>query len=360
PESLLAAAAHDAAFAGGVRLLVVDDGDRFKAALAVRQARRWRRLPVPALTTRLDPDPVPLFPVLGTPLVAADEPAAACTGLLRALSDGAVFGAGRRPALVTVDRLHLEGPVGVAWTEASQSLGLPFELSDPYDRPILLRAAARESGLAWPEVLGAKRLREARRRAQRLEAKLGGAPRCVDRTGDPAAVDELIAMEAGGWKGEAGTALRCHPHLEAAFRDLCRRWAETGGLSLLTLEAGGVPVATQCAVRSGDGMFVFRITYDETFSRFGPGVLLGLASGEHFEGETDARFVDSCSSPSNPFYQDFFPERLALRTVTTALRPSGRALLAASPHLQASARAARVWRERAEAHWRPAVGRPAG
>lgn len=347
PASVLAAAAHDPAFAAAVRLLVVDHGDRFTAAVALRRSDRWRRLPVAALTTRLDADPVPLFPVLGTPLLAPEAPVAGAADLLRALVSGAE--PGRRASVVTVDRLPIGGPVADAWLGACRSLGLPFELSDPYDRPILLRAGARATGSAWPDVLGTKRLREARRRAQRLEAALGNAPRCVDRTDDPVAVDELIEMEAAGWKGKAGTALRSRPHLEVGFRDLCRRWRDAGGLSLLTLEAGGVPIASQCAVRSGEGIFVFRIAYDETFARYGPGVLLGLASGEHFEQQSDARFVDSCSSPSNPFYKDFFPERLPLRTVTTALGSPGRVLLAASPHLQALARTARAARRRAAA-----------
>jgi len=165
--------------------------------------------------------------------------------------------------------------------------------------------------------------------------------RCVDRTDDPTAIDDLIALEATGWKRAAGTALECRPGHAAGFRDLCRRSAAAGGLSLLGLESGGVTVAMWCAVRSGAGAFVYRIVYDDAFGRYGPGVLLGLAAVDHFRRRGDVRFVDSCCSPTNSFYPDFFPGRLPLVTVTAALRPQGRAALAAAPQLARAARAAR-------------------
>lgn len=338
--SVLAAAAHDRAVAEAAHLVVVEAGGRFLAALAVRRTARWRRLPAPSLTTRLDPDPVPLYPVLGTPLVDPDDPVATVRCLLGELADGKPFQPGRRPLLLTVERLPFGGPVAAAWAAAGDELGLPVEVSQPYDRPVLL-AATGAAGDGWPEMLGAKRLREVRRRAQRLEAQLGGPPRCVDRSDDPTAVDDMIRMEAGGWKGAAGTALRCRPHLEAGFRDLCARWSTAGGLSLLALEAGGRPVAMACGIRAGGGYYIFRTAYDEAFARHGPGVLLRLEMTAQALEEPGTRFVDSCSSPSNPFFRDFFPDRLSLATVTTALRPAGKALLAAAPHLQTAARTAR-------------------
>lgn len=329
PEAVLGSAAHLPEWSA-LRLLVAEEGDRFLAALVLRVLPRRRDLPVRAVGTRVDGTPVPLLPVLGTPLVDPDRVDAALTTVLRALAGGDVrWPGGWRPSMLVVDRWHDDGPVAERWRAACRSLSLRCTTSDHWARPVLRRHGA-PGEPTWPDRLGSRRLAENRRRSRRL-AEAAGTVRCVDRAGDPTAVDDFLRLEQSGWKGRAGTALLAAPDRAAAFRESCRRWHEDGRLAMLTLEAGGTPVAVRCAVRSGEGFFLHRIAFDDEYSRFGPGVQLELATGEHFLSSTDAEWMDACCTPGNTFYDDLLPHRTAVATAATALRPDGAALLAALP-----------------------------
>lgn len=329
PEAVLGTAAHLSEWSG-LRLLVVEDGDRFRACMVLRTLRRHHHL-VRALTTRLDPAPVPMLPVLGTPLLDPDGAHQAACALLGALSSGRLpWPGGRRPSLLLFDRWHDGGPVAERFRAACRSLSLRCATSDRWERPLLARDRAADAG-GWPECLGARRLAEARRRARRLAEAAGGAVRCTDRADDPAAVDEYLRLERSGWKGRAGTALADAPDRATAFGESCRRWRAEGRLSMLTLEAGGTAVALRCAVRSGEGLFLLRTAYDDRFARYGPGVQLEIATGRHLLESTDARWMDPCSGPANAFYDDLLPHRTAVASVAVALGRGGSALLAARP-----------------------------
>lgn len=337
PEAVLGSAAHLPAWSG-LRLLVVEDGTRFRACMVLRPLERRRDLPVRAVTTRVDPAPVPMLPVLGTPLLDPDRPRDAARSLVAALASRHLRWPGKlRPSVLLLDRWHDGGPVAEHLRAACRSLSVRCSTSEHWERPLLARHGAPDPG-GWPECLGARRLAEVRRRARRLAESVGGAVRCVDRAEDPGAVDEYLRLERSGWKGRAGTALADAPDRAAAFRETCRRWRSEGRLSMLTLEAAGTAVALRCAVRSGDVVFLLRIAYDEEFARYGPGVQLELATGEHFLRSTDARWMDSCCTPGNAFYENLLPHRTAVATAAVALRPAGAALLAALPVIRPAVR----------------------
>lgn len=330
PEALLSASLHHRAWAD-LGLLVVSEGDRFVACLSVRSLDTWHRLPVRALTTRLDDGPVPLLPVLGTPLVAADAAAPALRALLSALATGQVDEQvadlpRRPPSMLVLERWNDEGPVARLWRETCQTLGLPFQIMDAWQRPLVRRAP--DNAFDWAASFGGRRLAEAERRHRRLAEQVGEV-RYVDRSQDPTAVDDYLALEASGWKGRTGTVLRTTPQRAAVFRDMCERWAAGRRLLTLTLEAGGRSIAIRCAVRSGQGLFLLRTSYDEAYSRYGPGILVQLATTEHCFKQTDLEWIDPCCAPSNTHYRDFFPDRLAVATAVTGFGATGRAALAA-------------------------------
>lgn len=118
-------------------------------------------------------------------------------------------------------------------------------------------------------------IRTARRRAAqlgnvqlRVEAP---APEAVD-----ALFDQLVAVEAAGWKARAGTALAAQPRMQAFFRRFCSLAAEQGALRLGFLSIDGRPVAVQLAIEHAGRYSLFKIGYDEEFARCSPGNLLML------------------------------------------------------------------------------------
>lgn len=333
PEGLRAAAAHLPDWRR-LPLLQVTDGDDLVLCALARPVRRWRRGPLPTLTSRPEDGAIPLFVVLGTPLADPVRARPAIAALLSALKSGEVRPHGQRARLVTVDRWRLDGGVAAAWNQACLDLSLPVATYGRWERPILVREEAQRDG--WPASLGARRVAELERRRARLGQRVG--PVVVrDRSADPAAVDELVRMEGAGWKGQANTALAADAARTDAFREACRRWAADGRLTMLSLEAGGAQVAIRCAVRSGDGFFLFKSAYDQRYARYAPGLLLHLATAEHFLS-TDAGWMDSCCAPSNTFFPTLLPHRLAVATSTTGLDVTGRATVRAVPFASAASR----------------------
>lgn len=130
-----------------------------------------------------------------------------------------------------------------------------------------------------PETHFNSRRRADIRSAQRRAAKLGDvqlrveapAPEDVD-----ALFDQLVAVEAAGWKTRAGTALVSQPRMQAFFRRFCSLAAEQGTLRLGFLSVDERPVAVQLAVVDAGRYLLFKIGYDEEFARCSPGNLLML------------------------------------------------------------------------------------
>jgi hypothetical protein len=332
PEALRAAAACLPSWRE-LPLLVVTDGEDMVLCALARPTRRWHRLPVPALTSHPEDGAVPIFVVLGAPLVDPVRAEPAIAALLSALKTGEVRPhGGRRAALITLERWRADGALAAAWARTCEHLSLPVAVFDRWERPVLLREGALAEG--WPAPLGERRIAELERRRRRLARAVGGPVEWRDRSGEKAAVDDFVRLEAGGWKGAAGTALAADARRTGAFTEACGRWAADGRLVMLGLEAAGTVLAVRCAVRSGRGYFLVKSTYDQRYARFAPGLLLQLATAEHFLSATDASWMDPCCAPSNTFFPAFLPHRLAVASATTALAPAGVAAMRAAPVLE--------------------------
>lgn len=118
-----------------------------------------------------------------------------------------------------------------------------------------------------------RNLRKARNRCEREHEVafrfLGG----VDaRSAD--LLPRFLDLEAAGWKGATGTAIKCTPRLVEFYSALSERLGERGWLEWHFLELDGSPVAGHLAVRFGRSLVLLKIAYDERFARLGPGNLL--------------------------------------------------------------------------------------
>lgn len=88
--------------------------------------------------------------------------------------------------------------------------------------------------------------------------------------------DEAVAVEAASWKTAAGSALAADHAREAFFRAWFRATAERGELRMAFMRIDGRAVAMQLAIESLGRYWLFKIGYDEGFSRCSPGTLLML------------------------------------------------------------------------------------
>lgn len=296
PEFVLPAARH---LADGVELAVALRDGEWIGAMPVRRSR-WKGLPVAAFGPWVHP-----YCFLGAPLLAPgreDEALAALLGELRA-----------RSALVPLEQLPADGPVAAALARGLAEQRIAPVQWHSWERATLRRRPQNDYVAA---ALNAKRARELRRQRRLLGEQVGPVT-VLDAAADPAAIDGLLALEASGWKGRAGTAMDAAGH-GAFLRAACAAFAAAGRLQVVTLRAGEETIAAQCNFLAGAGGFCFKLGIDAAHGRYSPGVLLQLANVDLFHDTPELQWADSCADPRNQMINRLWPDR---RPMTTLLVP---------------------------------------
>jgi hypothetical protein len=132
----------------------------------------------------------------------------------------------------------------------------------------------------------------------------------VETTGEglDRAVEAFLAIEALGWKGRRGTAMASRPATVDLARRLFGRASPpvSGRADLLALD--GVPIAASLALLCGGTAHLLKAAYDESYRRFGPGVMLEEAILRSLRDTAFAERLDSSSIPGG-ILEDLFPGR---------------------------------------------------
>ena len=89
-----------------------------------------------------------------------------------------------------------------------------------------------------------------------------------------AALDELVVVEAAGWKGRAGTSLRHDLPLQAFYRAYAGRAASRGLVRFGRITIAGRLAAMRMDVEWGGERWELKIGFDEHFADVSPGQLL--------------------------------------------------------------------------------------
>jgi CelD/BcsL family acetyltransferase involved in cellulose biosynthesis len=259
--------AHDAARAGDFRLLVAHRAGRVIAALPL-VAERGRLAGVPARLLRaLSDDHSQRFDLLVDP-AHADEAARA---LVRHLQRARDWDAVELQSILDI------GAAAHTLVAAAAAAGFPVgewrSMTSPY-LPLPSTTAALD------KQQGSKFRGNLRRRAKKLEADVGPiALERVDGSGLSAVeLDALLAegfaLEAAGWKGDAGTAIACNPPLRARYAALAHAFAARGQLACYFLRTGARRVAFHFALADADTYYLLKPGFDPTLSSYGLGHLL--------------------------------------------------------------------------------------
>lgn len=91
-------------------------------------------------------------------------------------------------------------------------------------------------------------------------------------------LERFAELEARGWKGRHGSAIRSRPHLARFFLDYLGASARCGRFRMTTLSVVGTPIAMELAIEAHSRLWTVKIAYDESFDAHGPGVQLTQAS----------------------------------------------------------------------------------
>ena len=235
--------------------------------------------------------------------------------LARQLRAGALAdGAGA--ALVEFPLFELGSAFDVALVDVAERHQRRVAETDRHERAFLT------SGLTEDEYLTAHIRKKKRKEFNRLWNRLSELGELRFAVHDGGNVDawlnRFLKLEAGGWKGKRGTALKADAEHRAFFEKLCRGAASQGKLHCTEITLDGKPLAMLTSFRAGDGLYTFKIAFDETYARYSPGVLLMLKLiGEVLRDERTA-WADSCAIPGHPMIDHIWAERREMRSVLIA------------------------------------------
>ena len=302
PEFLLANAVHRQI---AIELLIVKDEGRWLACLPVRRRPPTLRLPVSSLTALADE-----YSFSGTPLIDRDELERAADGLLQlAREEG-------RVAILLIPMFNVDGPVGRALQAAARRHDVRLSRIASFQRAAWHRAPKRH--FPGPSFNRSDR-RELSRTARRLREELGGDLVVVDRTHDPSAWEEFLAMERAGWKGDRGTALGSRSRDAQFFRRMCAGMSAAGRFELLCLEVGGRTIAMESHLLDGATLWPFKIAHDPAYRRFSPGTQLMYRVIDSLHDRA-IEIADTGAVPENAHMNRLWPDR---RTLHSVLIPTG-------------------------------------
>jgi CelD/BcsL family acetyltransferase involved in cellulose biosynthesis len=268
----------------------------------------WRayRIPLPALVSAHP------YGTLCTPLLDRDQADAAVASLIRGARKAGAH------ALILRD-VSLNGAVMKAFTVALRQDGMQPRVLQSHLRACL--DATRDAEELLHDGLGSKKLKELRRQRHRL-AEHGAVAFEVARSPQDVAgaLETFLTLEASGWKGKRGTALKQDDGDAGFIRRATIALAETGQCEIVTLRAGDTPVAAAIVLRHQDRAFYFKLGVDERFAKFSPGVQLTLDLTRHLCADPAIATADSTASPDHPMINPIWRGRHAIGDVLIPLR----------------------------------------
>ncbi len=158
--------------------------------------------------------------------------------------------------------------------------------------------------------IGSKRRKEYRRLRRKL-AERGAvtATRADDPASVRAGVEEFLALEVSGWKGERGTAAALSPAIVQMFEEIAAGLSAGRGMRIDALRVDGRPIAVAASCGEGRNWWLWKIAYDEAFAAYSPGVQLVIEITEAAIAAGDGEHYDSCALPGIPMIERIWRQR---------------------------------------------------
>jgi len=148
-------------------------------------------------------------------------------------------------------------------------------------------------------------------------------------------LNEFIALEMSGWKGRSATAFGSDPDHRQWLVEVGLAAAARGKLMMLALRLDGRPIAMKLNFLADGGGYAFKTAFDETHSKYSPGILLELEHIRRLHDNPKISWMDSLAGPEHTLANRVWRDRTAV--VRLLLAPGGRwrgAILALVPLLR--------------------------
>lgn len=140
----------------------------------------------------------------------------------------------------------------------------------------VLQSPYADIGEEGPLALVSRSLRKEIGRGRRRLEDVGELRLDVARDTESArrALDDLLRIEALGWKGRDGTAIVSRPETRLFYEAITGWAASTGRLRLAVLRVAERPVAAELDLAEGDALYSLKMGFDPEFAKTGPGHVL--------------------------------------------------------------------------------------
>ncbi|MFL6796040.1 MAG: GNAT family N-acetyltransferase [Xanthobacteraceae bacterium] len=176
--------------------------------------------------------------------------------------------------------------------------------------------APQERGGYLAAALGSKRRKELNRLRKRLAERGPVTSVSAHNAAEVAlGLDDFLHLEAGGWKGRAGTAACQDPAIAAFIKAAVLELAGQGKAEITRLCVDNEPIAAGIILRSGAYAWAWKIAYDERYAHFSPGVQLICDVTQGLVAEPEVGRADSCATANHPMIDHIWRERLTLADV---------------------------------------------
>ncbi|MHB1103980.1 MAG: GNAT family N-acetyltransferase [Devosia sp.] len=249
------------------------------------------------------PSPIPVgfgaaskYQFCGTPLVHKNH-AEAIIGLWLDL-----MVAGTAPGLWALPDLDMGTPLAELILDGVLARRMAARQVNAYERAFLTRLPG-GSEVHLQTVLSKNRLKDVRRTMRRLQ-EVGTI--AFEHVSDPARMrrrlEDFLALEHAGWKGERGTSFLSNP-VDAEF---ARQAYAAPFAAMDSLLLDGKPVAMKLSIRTGETAFTPKIAYDETHKKLGPGMALEYLLIEEFYRSGQPGAVDAAATAEGHSALNFF------------------------------------------------------
>jgi hypothetical protein len=125
-------------------------------------------------------------------------------------------------------------------------------------------------------------------------------------------LEDFFALESAGWKGRAGTAALQHQGVRDFIHTAVTALGNDGKALIHRLRADGKTIAATIALKSGDTAWGWKVSYDEGYADYSPGVLAVVALTETLLADPAITQADSCATATDTMASQLWSERLVM------------------------------------------------
>jgi CelD/BcsL family acetyltransferase involved in cellulose biosynthesis len=213
----------------------------------------------------------------------------------------------RRPGAVALGlgNVEVNGALAATLRALAAKRSLRLDISNPRRHAAL----ACGDGATFEPPLAAKRRKEWARLKRRLMER---GRLDFEWSGDPASIEDFLRLEATGWKGARGTALKADPERAAFAREMLAGFASQGRLQIARLSLDGRTIAAGAVLRSQARAYYWKTAYDPAYAPLSPGLQLTLAMSPDLQADRRLTLADSCADPDHPMIDRIWTARIDL------------------------------------------------